>query len=57
MKLNENQYKQLFSKSLDYKINKYKNKKITIDNITFDSKKESLRYQQLKLLDRAGVIN
>ena len=57
MRLNEKQYRELFSKSLDYKINKYKNKKITIDNITFDSKKESLRYQQLKLLERAGVIS
>lgn len=57
MRLNEKQYRELFSKSLDYKINKYKNKKITIDNITFDSKKESLRYQQLKLLEQAGVIS
>ena len=57
MRLNEKQYRELFSKRLDYKINKYKNKKITINNITFDSKKESLRYQQLKLLERARVIS
>ena len=57
MKLSESQYKQLFAKSLDYKINKYKNKKTTIDGIKFDSKKESLRYEQLKLLQKASVIS
>ena len=36
--------------------NKYGNKKITIDNITFDSKKEAGRYANLKLLLRAGKI-
>lgn len=36
---------------------KYRNKKTTIDGITFDSKKESLRYSQLKLMKLAGVIS
>lgn len=35
---------------------KYKNKKVTIDGITFDSKRESNRYTELKLLERAGKI-
>lgn len=35
---------------------KYKSKKIVIDGIIFHSKKEGHRYQELKLLERAGVI-
>lgn len=37
-------------------MNKYRNQKTTIDNITFDSKREGVRYQQLKMLERAGKI-
>jgi hypothetical protein len=35
---------------------KYGNKKITLDGITFDSKKEALRYHELKLMQQAGQI-
>lgn len=35
---------------------KYNAKKTTIDGITFDSRKEARRYQELKLLERAGAI-
>lgn len=35
---------------------KYRNIKTVIDGVTFDSKKEAARYQQLKLLERAGEI-
>ena len=35
---------------------KYKNKKVEIDGIGFDSKKEARRYQELKLLEKAGRI-
>lgn len=35
---------------------KYHNKKIVIDNITFDSKLEAQRYTELKLLQRNGLI-
>lgn len=35
---------------------KYRNKKITIDGITFDSIKESKRYNDLKMLQRANII-
>jgi len=37
-------------------MNKYKNIKITIDNILFDSKAESRRYLELKALERIGDI-
>ena len=35
---------------------KYHAIRTTIDGITFDSKKEATRYQELKLLERAGEI-
>ena len=35
---------------------KYKAVKTVVDEITFDSKKEARRYQELKLLERAGMI-
>lgn len=37
-------------------MNKYHNTKTVIDGITFDSKRESARYTQLLLLQRAGII-
>lgn len=37
-------------------MNKYKNKKVTVDGIDFDSIKESVRYKQLKMFERAGLI-
>lgn len=36
--------------------NKYHAVKTTIDGITFDSKRESIRYQELTLLQRGNVI-
>ena len=36
--------------------NKYYNKKCTVNGIIFDSRKEARRYQELLLLQRAGVI-
>lgn len=36
---------------------KYHNKKIVIDGIKFDSIREGKRYQELKLLERAGIID
>ena len=36
--------------------NKYKNKKVTIDGITYDSIKEYHRFRELQLLERAGEI-
>ena len=37
--------------------NKYNAKKVTIDGITFDSKKEGKRYRDLKLLQRSKMIS
>lgn len=36
---------------------KYRNLKTEVNGITFDSKKEAKRYQELKLLERAKVIS
>lgn len=36
---------------------KYGNQQITVDGIRFDSKKEAIRFQQLRLLERAGKIS
>lgn len=38
------------------KQSKYHNKKTIVDGIKFDSKKESKRYNQLKLLENLGII-
>lgn len=38
------------------KQSKYRNKKVIIDGIEFPSKKEGNRYQELKLMQRAGII-
>jgi Protein of unknown function (DUF1064) len=38
------------------KRNKFNAVKTTIDNITFHSKKESVRYGQLKLYEKGGLI-
>lgn len=39
------------------KWNKYKNKKVVVDNILFDSKKEANYYIYLKMLEDAGKIS
>ena len=36
---------------------KYGNKKVKVDNIIFDSKKEARRYAELKMLIRCGEID
>lgn len=40
-----------------YKTPKYRNKKVEIDGIVYDSKKEAKRHQELLLLERAGAIH
>lgn len=40
-----------------YKKNKYNNKKVEIDGIIFDSKKEAKRYSELMLMQKAGEIS
>ena len=36
---------------------KYNNKKVMVDGIKFDSKKEAVRYKELKMLEKAGIIH
>ena len=38
------------------KTNKYNAKKVSVDGIEFDSKKEARRYQELLILQKAGEI-
>lgn len=35
---------------------KYGNRKVTVDGVTFDSVKEASRFQELRMLERAGEI-
>lgn len=37
-------------------VSKYRNKKYTLDGITFDSRKEARRYAELKAMQQAGII-
>lgn len=37
-------------------MNKYRNKQVTRNGITFDSRKEAKRFAELQLLERAGAI-
>lgn len=37
-------------------MSKYRSKKVVVDGLAFDSKKESNRYCELKMLERAGKI-
>lgn len=37
-------------------MSKYHSKKTEVDGILFDSKKEAQRYQQLKLMEKAGIL-
>lgn len=41
----------------NYGGNKYHSKKVEVDGITFDSKKEAKRYMELLLLERTGAIH
>lgn len=41
---------------MSYNWTKYNNQKITVNGQVFDSKKEANRYQELLLLEKAGVI-
>lgn len=44
-------------RAMNFKPNKYRNIKTVVDGITFDSKAEARRYQELKLLKAAGEID
>lgn len=57
MRVNKEIYKKLMNNSLDYKINKYHNKKVYAYGRNWDSKKELARYEELRLLEKANVIS
>lgn len=38
-------------------MSKYRSRKVVVDGITFDSKKEAWRYQELHLLEQTGEIS
>ena len=40
-----------------YRSNKYHSKKVTVDGIDFDSRKEARRFRELALLEQAGQIS
>ena len=40
-----------------YRRPKYRNRKVYVDGIVFDSIKEATRYNELRLLERAGAIS
>lgn len=44
------------SRSQKQKNSKYNNAKTVVDGIEFDSEKESMRYAELKMMEKAGVI-
>lgn len=59
LRMTMDQYRQLTGKTKQpkpAKTPKYKNTKVVIDGHAFDSKKEAKRYQDLKLMQRAGQI-
>lgn len=41
----------------EHKPSKYRNVKTMVDGIEFDSKKEAARYQELKIMEKAGIIS
>jgi len=43
-------------KNAKSRFRKYGNKKTTVDGLLFDSKLEAKRWQELKILERAGII-
>lgn len=49
-------YAQLHAEAKRTKRHKYHAVKTTVDGITFDSKAEARRYQELKMLEKAGQI-
>lgn len=55
MRVSQETYEKFIEQAI--KQNKYKNKKVIYDGITFDSKKEGAYYLKLKLLEEKGIIS
>lgn len=56
MRLSKSVYNKLLNNSITTKQNKYHNKKVYYDEMTFDSKKEYSYYLKYKLMEQAGEI-
>ena len=50
------QYKRKQARGRVPQVNKYHNRQVEYDGMTFDSKKEAIRYAELKLLEKSGNI-
>lgn len=46
-----------FGQAPAQRVSKYGNKRVVVDGISFDSKREAARYGQLSLMQRAGEIS
>lgn len=57
MKISKTTYNKLLNNSITTKQNKYKNKKVQYDEMTFDSKKEYSYYLKYKLMEQAREIH
>lgn len=57
MKLSKETLNKLLNNSITTKQNKYHNKKVQYDEMTFDSKKEYSYYLKYKLMEQAGEIH
>lgn len=57
MKISKEVYNKLLNNSITTKQNKYHNKKVQYDEMTFDSKKEYSYYLKYKLMEQAGEIH
>lgn len=56
MKISKEVYNKLLNNSITTKQNKYHNKKVQYDEMTFDSKKEYSYYLKYKLMEQSGEI-
>lgn len=56
MKISKEVYNKLLNNSITTKQNKYHNKKVQYDEMTFDSKKEYSYYLKYKLMEQVGEI-
>lgn len=56
MRINKKTLNKLLNNSINVKQNKYRNKKVQYDEMTFDSKKEYSYYLKYKLMEQAGEI-
>ena len=57
MRISKEVYNKLLNNSITTKQNKYHNKKVQYDEMTFDSKKEYSYYLKYKLMEQAGEIH